>query len=583
VILSESESELASDVAGIEEVSDVQPIINVELPTVRPEAIETKALEVSPEEYIQLEIVKMSHAGDHPGKVIEHVAAICERHSIAMPPKVQFMMIFAEAKKADRYSGAGTSNESLMRFVADVELGIVRDRHRELCCKILPTGEIVAMSTSAANKVSKYLMYRVIQLTGNVPKDIEVKNVMKIIESVGHFESDEVNMYNRVGLHEWAIYYDLGNQSAVKVTTNGWEIVDSPPIFRRYSSHKVQVTPKAGGRFERFFEFVNHEERDRLLLAVYMISSFIPNIAHPVLYVYGAHGSAKSSLAAKIKTVIDPSPLDRLVLNNKKEEIVRNLKQYYVSSYDNISHFSGETSDLFCIASTGGGMDNRKKYTDEDSHIMSFKHCVILNGIKMAIAKPDLLDRSILIQIGRFNLKRRTDEEIDALFDEALPDILGGAFDALSKAMEIYPSVELDDLPRMADFAKWGYAIAEALGGHGRAFLEAYRDNIGDQNNLIASSNTLAHAVLKLMDGKREMHITIGDAYLELKKLAKTDKADPTFPNRDNDLRGKLEELGPVLDSFGIHVEFGTVKKNYGWTVKFTNTKVAASGTSNTE
>ena len=37
--------------------------------------------------------------------------------------------------------------------------------------------------------------------------------------------------------------------------------------------------------------------------------------------------------------------------------------------------------------------------------------------------------------------------------------------------MKIFDSVELERLPRMADFAKWGYAIGEALGGHGNQFL----------------------------------------------------------------------------------------------------------------
>ena len=34
--------------------------------------------------------------------------------------------------------------------------------------------------------------------------------------------------------------------------------------------------------------------------------------------------------------------------------------------------------------------------------------------------------------------------------------------DTLVKAMEIFPIVHLEKLPRMADFTRWGYAIAES-------------------------------------------------------------------------------------------------------------------------
>ena len=42
--------------------------------------------------------------------------------------------------------------------------------------------------------------------------------------------------------------------------------------------------------------------------------------------------------------------------------------------------------------------------------------------------------------------------------------MIGGAFTLLSKAMAIYPHVELNELFRMADFTRWGYAVAEAAG-----------------------------------------------------------------------------------------------------------------------
>lgn len=529
---------------------------------------------VKEEDYLQLVIAKMVIEGMDPPNVVEEANSIMLQLGLNVSQDDVLLMAYAEFCKTKRYDGSISNNEALMRFLVEVELEVFRDDLGELCCRIRPTGEIAGLSTKAGSNISKYLSYRVYRLTNVFPKDTEVKIVLKIIESCGQFEAEQIQMFNRVGKLGDEIYYDLGNQNAVKVTRQKWEIVEAPPIFRRYTNHKIQVDPKPGGKIQRFFEFVNHDQKDRLLLEVYIISSFIPEIAHPVLYVYGSHGGAKSSMSSKVKTLIDPGTLDRLILSNKKEEVVRNLKQHYVSHYDNISYISNEISDVFCMASTGGGMDTRKKYTDEDSHIMSFKHCVILNGIKLAVKKPDLLDRSILIRLERVNAKDEL--EINSKFELALPEILGGVFDTLVKAVELYPSVEISDLPRMASFAKWGYAIAEALGEYGDQFLLDYRNNIAEQNDLIASGNSLAHAVLAFMDNKSEVTITIGKAYEELSKSVKVDKRDRTFPSRSKDLRPYLEELGPVLDSFGIRFEFGKTRANYGWTVTFINMNAAS-------
>lgn len=144
----------------------------------------------------------------------------------------------------------------------------------------------------------------------------------------------------------------------------------------------------------------------------------------------------------------------------------------------------------------------------------------------------------------------------------------------MSKALALYPTITLEKLPRMADFAKWGYAIAEAIGGHGEKFLVDYAANIADQNDMIASGNKLCQAVLELMEDKASLSITIGKAYENLKRLAHTDAQDKSFPRRSNDLRPYLEELGPVLDSFGISVEFGKIRGAHGWSVKFTNSSI---------
>ena len=66
--------------------------------------------------------------------------------------------------------------------------------------------------------------------------------------------------------------------------------------------------------------------------------------------------------------------------------------------------------------------------------------------------------------------------------------------------MQIKETIKLSDLPRMAEFALWGEAIARALGYEPLRFINAYYENIGRQNMEALEANQLGQAIIKLFD-----------------------------------------------------------------------------------
>lgn len=66
--------------------------------------------------------------------------------------------------------------------------------------------------------------------------------------------------------------------------------------------------------------------------------------------------------------------------------------------------------------------------------------------------------------------------------------------------LRIKSTVSLNDLPRMADFALWGEAIARALGYSELEFVKAYYDNIGKQNIEAIENHPLGQSVAKFYD-----------------------------------------------------------------------------------
>jgi hypothetical protein len=239
-------------------------------------------------------------------------------------------------------------------------------------------------------------------------------------------------------------------------------------------------------------------------------------------------------------------------------QLVQIIAHHHICLFDNISILPGWMSDILAQACTGGGFSKRQLYTDDDDIIYRVKRCIGLNGINLMISKPDLMDRSILLNLDRIDPTRRIEEAVLwQKFEEERPHILGGIFDILAKAVAIYPEVKPVCLHRMADFTRWGFAVAEALGGLGEKFLIAYGGNIESQNEEVVQGNTLAQAVLTFMDDKGKWEGYIKEAFTKFQEIANPSKYDKTFPGDAKNLRRHLERIKTTLSEYGISFTIG--------------------------
>lgn len=402
------------------------------------------------------------------------------------------------------------------------------------------------------------IQYRYYKKTGEMPKAKHLKNVMNVLRSKAKHEGPQIDLKNRVSDKDGAIIYDLNDKRYLKTTAKGWEIIPAYPLFYRQDHQKPQVEPVVGGDPWEVFDYLPPvAEENRLLILVYLISLFVPRIAHPVLAVFGDQGSAKSCFCSVINKLVDPTLTDKVILPKNERDLVQTLKQKYVTVLDNLSKIDNRVSDIFCQVVTGASISYRSLYTDEGENIAQFRHVIILNSISLAIANADLMDRSIILKCHRIKPEdRKPEDELWAAFEEARPGILGGIFDTLVKAMGIYPTLKIDKLPRLADFAKWGYAIAEALGQSGEKFIDDFSENIKRQNESVAEKNVLCQAVLQLMSDKDTYLKSVQDAHSALKNIAREDAKDATFPKLPQNMRDGLDKLRSTLLEHGITFEY---------------------------
>jgi hypothetical protein len=410
-----------------------------------------------------------------------------------------------------------------------------KDRYpSDQCC---PNGngshrEIVRVESS---KYRRYLIKLFYDYTRQVASSEIITNVIQILYAKTEYESETIPLSIRTAwkdddkknyFNEWhdsysdltstgevapVIYYDMTDSlwHVVKISSDDWGIVestsaDAPIKFTRYNQ-TPQVMPVHQYPADIFDQFMNltnvNGEQNKLLLKVYIVSLFVPGIAHVILNLHGEKGSAKTFLMWMIKQLIDPSKPALLTIHKDRDEFIQQLSHNYVAFYDNLKRIPDWLSDEVCKAVTGIGHTKRKLYSNDDDIVYEYKRCPGFNGINVGLTEPDALDRSILIELIRIlQGHRRPEAELIQEFERIKPQLLGYIFDVLVETLKIRPTVRLNNLPRMADFALWGEAISRAMGNAPLEFINAYYENIGKQNLEAIEKHPLGQAIEKLYE-----------------------------------------------------------------------------------
>lgn len=269
----------------------------------------------------------------------------------------------------------------------------------------------------------------------------------------------------------------------------------------RTNTQKEQVEPnyKATTRdFDKIFKYINVESNaEKLLIKSWICAAMIPrlnnrSLSQPWLSFTGPTGAGKTKAAQYVKKLVDPikgdeNGSDKAPLPKDERDLAVVLNNSQVILFDNAGKkISKELSDLLCIAVTRGSKRLRKLYTDDEEALLNLSSAIIMTSIASDSLKEDLLNRMIPIELKGFdkNNKRKPESKLDQDFEKDLPDILGGAYRSISEAFGVIDQVyieisELEETPRLMDFAAIGEALSRAWGEEKFSFVEAYNEAQG--------------------------------------------------------------------------------------------------------
>lgn len=378
---------------------------------------------------------------------------------------------------------------------------------------VLPTNNISRIYDIKSLEFAEYINIFLLDNFGIVASSAvlnDTKNALLAHAS----RSEEIDTYLRCANYNNNIYYDLCNNNleVIEISKDGYKVVTDIPIFFEKSPiEREQLTPSGNGNISTLIQYLNLEENDLLLFIVTLISCFIPNIPHPIFMIHGQMGSGKSTLCKIIKELLDPAAANIRPLKKSEEDFRHNIMFEYFIPFDNLSSLTLDTSDALCRLITGETQIDRELYTNTGTLVYSMQKVLAINGINDVANSPDLLDRGIIFVLPTINTeKRKLLVDFENNFRKDKVEILGGIFDILSKAIKIYEKTDkLDHLPRMADFAQWGYCIAEAYNNSGKKFLEQYQQHLNSQITLLANNNIVVTTLVRFVECYTAKEITI--------------------------------------------------------------------------
>jgi hypothetical protein len=389
---------------------------------------------------------------------------------------------------------------------------------------------------------------------GRVAPQQALSDALATLEGFAH-EQEPTTLYQRVAKYDGALWLDLGcnRGRAVRIEAGGWMIDDEPPVrFKRTPLTGVLPTPVRGGQLDELWSWVPAEPADRPLVAAYLVAVLMPDIAHPVLGLFGEQGSGKTTAMKALTLAVDPGPVPIRKPPRDAESWVTAASSSWVVALDNLSHVPDWLSDTLCRAVTGEGDVRRRLYSDSDLATFAFRRVVALTGIDLGSLNGDLADRLLPVHLARIPESARREETTmwGCFWEEAHPRILGAILALAVDVLDALRTTTLQRMPRMADFARVVHAVDQVLGTSG---LSRY---LGAQGRLAADTIsgddfvvTLSEVIVTRFEG------TAADL---LKLVTPTEdgwRKPRGWPANARLVTQRLRRLAPVLRQVGWEVE----------------------------
>lgn len=313
---------------------------------------------------------------------------------------------------------------------------------------------------------------------GKVPSQAALADAMTVLEGEAEdLEPTPLHLRVAEDTDSGVSWVDIGDQTgeAIWISPEGWGIGQPPMMMRRTALTAPFPRPVAGATIADLnilWKFMNVAVEDRpLILAIIVASLLYPNQPHAIVLYQGEAGTAKTTNARRVVDLTDPSTAGVQRRPKSEDDWIAAVTPQWTVALDNLPGVIPEwLSDALCCASTGDSYRKRKLFTDSETSVVEFMRQVVLTGIDVGTLATDLADRIVPIDLEVIDpAERLTETRLNAEWAKVYPTVLGAVLALAAEVRKLAPDIDLEEAPRMADYAHTLAAVDKALGTSGLA------------------------------------------------------------------------------------------------------------------
>lgn len=406
-----------------------------------------------------------------------------------------------------------------------------------------------------------WLSHQYFNLTNTGADRGALADALSTLSSKAKFNCEQRDVYLRVASLGDTIYMDMCDEAwrVIKINAEGWEILPQSPIaFIRHKGMAPLPVPDQDGDVNLLWQLLNMGEKHRPLVLGFFASAMRMYGPYPILVLLGEQGTAKSSVARVVRSLIDPSTVPLRAPPKDERDFMVSAMNNWLVVMDNLSGMQNWLADAMCRLSTGGGYSARELYSNTDEILRDVQRPSVVNGIDDVCTRGDFAHRALLLHLLPISKQDRiTERQFNKRLAKHAPKIMGGLLDRLSTALRNIDSVNLKELPRMGDFLEW----AVAAEGDENEFEAAYYQNQSDLVMTGLLSSPVSRTLMDMMGypdngGLKEWRGSMTDLLDALNDhmFDEDTRKSKAWPKAPNWLSNVIRRLGNSLREIGLDV-----------------------------
>lgn len=408
----------------------------------------------------------------------------------------------------------------------------------------------------------EFVAHRFFKATRKAIKAQQLSDAMMTLTGFAKHDGECREVHIRVAQDGDGYLLDMCDDSwqALRVSSTGIEATSQPSQrFIRPNGALPLFQPDKAGDLEDLLLLINIDRKQAPIVVAVICDLLRPETAYPVTEITGEHGSGKSATQANIRALIDPKDVALRSPPRKEEDIFIAAKNNHIVSYNNASHLTPDYQDALCTLSTGGGYASRKLYSNGEEHSYDAKRPILINGIVPVATQADLMSRVVQVHCPKIK-NRVSDADLDARLKKHGPRALGFILVTFSKALALLPAIEIEDAPRLMDFAGLGEAVARVMGENPGAFLTQYRQTLAAAATRSIEGAPVIQQLVDHMDNRDHLESTVGGL---LQTLTESKTSVPrAWPKSARGFRELLDRYRDAMRQMDVTIEYPQERRN---------------------